>query len=699
MRILQVLPELNVGGVETGTVDFARYLVEYGHHSVVVSYGGTLVADLESFGSKHYRLPVHKKSLWTMLLCIRRLRQIILSEAIEIVHARSRVPAWIAFWACRRTNAQFITTCHGYYSKHFFSYVMGWAKMVIVPSEVIGRHMIDDFKVPAESIRLIPRSVDIPRFSVERHSTSSDQTFTISIVGRITPLKGHDYFLKAMAKVIRSIPNVRIWIIGDAPARKEAYRKELEILVRRLGLTDYVEFLGNRKDVPNLLGRTNVLVLSTVVPEAFGRVILEAQAAGVPVVATKVGGVTEIIDDEQTGLLVLPRDTDGMAQAVIRILRDKNLAARLVAQAKVKLDQRFTLEHMASRTLTVYEELKNCLNILVIKLSSMGDVILITASLRAIREQYPRANICCLVGQESRQVLQNCPYINSLIVIDPKYHDNGWWKILKFSSKLRKYKFDIIIDFQNNRLSHFLSFLSFARGSYGYKKGKWGFLLSNPISYSKETIGPVEHQFQVLRKAGIQANGDNMLELWPSKQDKEYIQSALDSRWLGNSTNIVGINIAASQRWDTKNWPIEHMAKLCDLLAAENIRVVITGIDKDKADMRKLTQLTKAKPADFVGATDILQLAALIERCKVYVTPDSAPLHITAAMRTPFVVFFGPTDSSRHLPPAQNFRVIEKKPECAPCYSPRCRIETHVCMRSITPEEVADKIKELMAIK
>ncbi|MCK5082900.1 MAG: glycosyltransferase, partial [Candidatus Omnitrophica bacterium] len=187
MNILQVIPELNVGGVETGTVDFAKYLVQHGHKAVVVSNGGELVPGLESLGACHYSLPVHKKSLWTMLENVKALRDVIRREKIDIVHARSRVPAWIAYFACRKTKASFITTCHGHYKNRFFSQVMGWSKFVIVPSKVIGRHMIDNFNVLSRSIRCIPRSVDLERFQVQRDSSGGKSRCVITIIGRITP--------------------------------------------------------------------------------------------------------------------------------------------------------------------------------------------------------------------------------------------------------------------------------------------------------------------------------------------------------------------------------------------------------------------------------------------------------------------------------------------------------------------------------
>ncbi|MDD3275130.1 MAG: glycosyltransferase family 4 protein, partial [Candidatus Omnitrophica bacterium] len=297
MKILQILPELNVGGVETGTLDLSRHLVRLGHKSVVVSAGGRLVKDLEAAGAKHYTLPVNKKSIVTMFKMIPKLVDIINQEEIDIVHARSRVPAWIAYFACRRSRAVLITTCHGYYKKHFFSFVMGWAKRVIAISNVIARHMIDDFAVPHDRIRLIPRSVDLEKFRYLDPRDKRKEDFNVGIIGRITPLKGHLYFIKAMAHIYRQVPRLKIWIVGDAPASKESYKEELQVLVRRLGLWHCTEFLGTQRDIPGIMEHLDLVVLSTTTHEAFGRVVVEAQAAGVPVVATRVGGVIDIIED------------------------------------------------------------------------------------------------------------------------------------------------------------------------------------------------------------------------------------------------------------------------------------------------------------------------------------------------------------------------------------------------------------------
>lgn len=695
MKILQILPELNVGGVETGTVDFAKYLKQHNHQPIVVSNGGTLVAKLESMGVKHYQLPVHKKNLFTMIRMVKKLRQIIQNEGVEIVHARSRVPAWIAFFASRKTKASFITTCHGFYGSRLFSQVMGFPKLVIVPSEAIGRHMVEDYGVLHENIRRIPRSVDLDKFIFQNKEIVKKNNYVVAIIGRITPLKGHKYFIEGMARIIRQMPNIKVWIVGSPPADRYIYKEELEVLSSRLGIRDHVEFMGSHADIPQLLSKIDVLVMSSIEPESFGRVIIEAQAVGVPVVATSVGGVVDIIDDGKTGLLVAPKDADAIAGAVIRIIQYPDLANQLINNARKKVEEQFTLDLMASRTVKVYEELRKLESILVIKLSSIGDVVLVTASLKALRQKFPQGKIYCLVGKESARVLQNCPYLDGILIYDAKHKDKGPRRLLRLAGKLRKYRFDRIVDFQNNKISHLLSFLLFPKESFGYD-GKWGFLLTHRLKDRKSKLPPVEHQFKVLEMMGVPYPKETGLELWLHDTDKNYAKELLDSEWMGNAKDIVGINLSASPKWPTKNWPLEYTAELCDKLAAKNIRVFLTGTDNDRSKARDLMAIAKSKPASFVGKTDILQLAALIKRCKVYLTPDSAPLHVAAAMGTPVIALFGPTDSLRHVPPAKDIFVFEKNPACAPCYSQTCKVNTHVCMKDISVTEVLSKIKEMM---
>ncbi|MEW6101644.1 MAG: GT4 family glycosyltransferase PelF [Candidatus Omnitrophota bacterium] len=694
MNVLQVLPELNVGGVERGTLDLASYLVREGHKAVVVSAGGQLVADLEAKGAIHYKLAVHKKSIFSIIKMIPLLSEIIKKEDIDIVHARSRVPALIAYFAARKTRAVFITTCHGYYKKHPFSYVMGWGKRVIVLSNVIARHMIDDFNVPNERIRLVARSVDLTRFKYEGPAAKRKEEFNVGIIGRITPLKGHSYFIKAMAKLARINPRLKIWIVGDAPQSKQAYKEELQVLVKRLGLSHCTEFLGNQRDIPGILSHLDLLVLATTAQEAFGRVIIEAQASGVPVVATEVGGVVDIIENKKTGMLVPPADPQRIAEAALKIYEDREFAEYLARNAYEKVKEKYSLDLMVKNTMDVYQDALNNFKILVIKFSSLGDLVLSTAAIKAVREKfYAKYKISFLTSDANKEVLLRCPHIDELLIADFSNKDKGMRGLLNLGRALRKKNFDIVIDLQNNRKSHILSFLSLALARYGYKR-KFGFLLNNGITDEGVPMAPLSHQFRILNSLGIELK-EPRLELWPSEEDGRYVEEFLNSQWLSVKHNIVGINISASAKWLTKNLPCGHIARICEELERKDIRVVFTGTEKDAGLANSIiSRIKDAKPINACAKTSVNQLACLIKRCKVYISPDSASLHIACAMGVPFVALFGPTDPKRHIPPGKGFIVIKKELPCSPCYRPRCR--SRKCMELIDPKEVLEAVEKLM---
>lgn len=697
MHILQILPELNVGGVETGVVDLSKYLVRMGHRSVVVSAGGALVKEIESSGAKHYTLPVEAKSVITMCRMVPRLKKIIRDEKIDIVHARSRVPAWIAYFACRSTGARFVTTCHGYYGTHAFSSVMGWGKKVIAPSMAIARHMIDDFGVAHERVRFIPRSVDLERFTyVPYGKKRSRAEFNIAIIGRITPLKGHTYFLKAMAKVARSCPEVRIWIVGDASVTRLAYKEELQLLTRRLGLADQTQFLGTQRDIPGILANLDLVVLPTVTHEAFGRVLVEAQASGVPVIGTKVGGIVDIIEHDASGLLVPPADAQALADAAISLIRDPARCARLTERAYHVVREKYPVEKMLSSTLGVYKEVLSEERVLVIKLSALGDVVLASAALRAIREQYAQsASVTCLTGAAAKDALLRCPYIDRLTVIDRQGKDRGVRGLWKTGALLRRLYFDTVIDLQNNKASHLLAFLSGATRRYGYDNGKYSFLLNHRVKDPGTAMGPVDHQFRLLQAAGIDAR-DRHLEIWPSDEDKAMIDDVLAGEWLAQNQKLVGFNVSASRKWQTKRLPAQTLARICEQLGQRDVLPVMTGTDADKAFAQYCAGLARGtKVINMCGRTTVNQLACLIRACAVYVSGDSAPLHVAAAVGTPLVAVFGPTDPARHMPPAHKAAVIRKDLSCAPCYRPSCRKRR--CMTAVTPDEVVEKIMAFIA--
>ncbi|MBI3315962.1 MAG: lipopolysaccharide heptosyltransferase II [Candidatus Omnitrophica bacterium] len=691
MNILQVLPELKSGGVERGTVDLAKYLMKHGHKAVVVSAGGPLVGDLASAGVTHYALPVHRRSPFAMMYSVRMLIKIVRKENIEVIHARSRVPAWVAYFVSRTTQVPFVTTCHGFYGDHWFSRVMGWGKIVVVASHIIGRRMRDSFGVPYNKIRLIHRGVDLEEFRFRSLAEKGpSQEILIGLIGRITPIKGHPLFLKAMARVTRVLPNVRIQIIGDAP--KPQYKEELLSLTRRLGLQHCVEFLGTRYDIPQLLSKMSVLVVPAVGEEAFGRVAIEAGACGVPVVATRMGGLTDILEPEKDGLLVPPDDPRLLADAILRILKDPALGERLAAELRKKVEREFGLDLMFQKTLEAYREALSRKKILVIKLSAMGDVILSIPSLRALRQKFPDAWISVLVGRKSRKVIRNCPYVSDVIVYEePSDKLHALKGLFKMAKLLAKEDFDIVVDLQNNRTSHALAFLCGASVRAGHDNGKWSFFLNRKTKDTEGvSVAPLEHQFRVLKLLGMDSF-DKRLELWTEKEEDAKVVSFLESQWLAPTQTLVGINPGSSLRWPTKQWPLENFARLCDELARRNVRVVVTGSADDEPLADQLMQMTRNKPINAVGKTSLTELTALVRRCQVFISSDSAPMHIASSAEVPLIALFGPTDPKRHLVAPARHQVFWKEIHCSPCYLRSCPIGL-ICMKKITVQEVLDAV-------
>ena len=693
MNILQLVPKLNIGGVEKGTVEVARYLTLNGHKAVVASGGGCLGKKLAAIGARQYILPVGSKNPIHMFYCYFRLRQIISKENIDIVHARSRIPALTGYFAARSTGTTFITTAHGHYKKHLISRVMGWGKVVIVANETMARHMKENFSVPLRKMKVVPRGVDLEKFSFIPPSSRTGKPFRIGMICRFTPLKGHLDFLKAVSYVSRRMTNVEVTVMGDKSSAKEEYMKKIELAIRRLMISNIVTIKDSDEDVSKVLENLDVFVSANRHQEAFGRSVIEAQARGVPVVATAVGGVKENILDEITGLLCKPMDPSDMADKILRYAGDKKFREEVASCARDHVEKNYSLDRIMKGILDIYAEVLSTKNILIFKISALGDIILSVPSIRALRNRFPHASIKVLTDIRFREVLDNCPYIDEVLTCDFNVRDRNTG-FLKLARRLRSEDFDISVDFQNNRKSHLLATLSAIPERYGYDNGKLSFLLNRSIALPARPVNPVEHQGYVLGLLGI-TSFDQRLELWPTEDNETWVETFLENNWLKKDQKIVAFSLSASTRWKTKNWGIDNMVKLSEMLAREGIRVILLGTDEERSDAIQFLKKTTAKPIDVVGKTRICQLISLIKRCNVLVTGDSAPMHVASATGTTFVVLFGPTDPRRHLPPGDRRKLIYKHMKCMPCYKPTC-MKRVKCIPSIKPDEVFDAVMEFL---
>ncbi len=368
--ILQVLPALETGGVERGAVQIAGAIVRAGWRSLVASAGGTMVRELDRMGAQHIQLPLDTKNPLAIRANIERLARIIRTERVDLVHARSRAPAWSAWSAAQREHVPFVTTFHGTYSagnafKRLYNSVMAKGEPVIAASEFIARHIVETYKVPPERLRLIPRGIDFEKFSPDRVQPFRmlqlvkdwrlpDDVRVILLPGRLTRWKGQTVLIEALTHVQR---RDIVCVLAGSDQGRTPYHQELERLVAGQGLLGRVRIVGDCQDMPAAYMLADVVVSASIDPEAFGRVSVEAQAMGRPVIATDHGGSRETIIPDVTGWLVPPGDPQALATALTDAL-DLTVDARLrlaevaTEHARANFDQ----QTMCESTLAVYEE-------------------------------------------------------------------------------------------------------------------------------------------------------------------------------------------------------------------------------------------------------------------------------------------------------------------------------------------------------
>lgn len=364
LTIMQILPELNSGGVERGTLEVAAELVRRGHRSVVVSGGGRMVASLEESGSSHFAAQVGNKSPLT-LRHVAWLRNLMIEQQVDIVHARSRVPAWVTWLALRKIpesqRPRFVTTVHGQYSVSRFSEIMTRGERVIAVSGTIRDYIRLNYpNTPDERIHTVYRGVDATEFP-HGYQPSDEwlQSFhaewpdlkgklLLTLPGRVTRLKGHLDFLKMLAALRESGFDAHGLIIGGVDRRKRRYAGEVHEAVAELGLAGDVTFTGHRSDMKEFYAVSNVVLSLSSKPESFGRTVLEALKLGTPVVGYSHGGVGEILNDVFPAGAVPVGDSATLADRVAGLLRE---------QITVPPVDRYSLAEMLEQTIGVYEEL------------------------------------------------------------------------------------------------------------------------------------------------------------------------------------------------------------------------------------------------------------------------------------------------------------------------------------------------------
>jgi glycosyltransferase involved in cell wall biosynthesis len=328
-----------------------------------------MVREIARAGGRHVELPLASKNPFTIRANIGRLAAVIEAQAVDIVHVRSRAPAWSAYYAAQRTGRHFVTTFHSPYGsgsvlKRYYNSVMARGERVIAISQFVAEHASAIYGVPAQSLRLIPRGVELARFDPER--VNPERLFTLArqwrlrdgapvvmLPGRLTRWKGQLVLIEAMAQLGR--PEVHCVILGNG---KAGYRREIDAAIARHGSSAAFRVIDDCTDMPAAYMLADIVVSASTKPEGFGRVIVEAQAMGRPVIATAHGGAQETVIPGETGWLVPPGNPSALA-AVLRQALSQTPAERqaLADRAMAHVRANYSSALMAQRTLEVYEEL------------------------------------------------------------------------------------------------------------------------------------------------------------------------------------------------------------------------------------------------------------------------------------------------------------------------------------------------------
>ena len=374
--VLQVLPALETGGVERTAVDMTKAIVDAGWTALVASQGGRMQYELERVGGEHIVMPLASKNPLQIHRNAANLTALVYDRGIDLIHARSRAPAWSALMAARRGKIPFVTTFHGTYGlkgpfKKLYNSVMTRGDRVIANSNFIADRVRTDYGVglgdDAGRLIAVPRGIETTRFfnpaavSAERiiqlaeKWRLTDGLPVIMLPGRLTRWKGQTVLIEALKHYGQN--DVICVLVGDDQGRTK-YREELEAMVRDLDLESVVRFVGNCTDMAAAYMLADVVVSASTDPEAFGRVAVEGQAMGRPVIATDHGGARETILPGKTGWLVPPGDALELASALRKAVHlDPDERAEMASAGRAHVMDEYKVELMTARTMFIYREL------------------------------------------------------------------------------------------------------------------------------------------------------------------------------------------------------------------------------------------------------------------------------------------------------------------------------------------------------
>ena len=379
IKVLQVIPKLGFGGAETGCYDLAHFLAEQECKSFLITSGGELLKFVRRDKIKVFRLPVQSKNPIIMLINSIAIFFIILFYNIDIVHARSRAPAWSCLWACFFSRKKFVTTFHGTYNfsnklKFFYNSVMVRSELIIAGSNFIFNHINENYKKylnpKKKKLMVVFRGINLEYFNSKNTSEQKanilastwkidKNNFIILLPGRLTKWKGQETFIESLSLLFEkhNKKNFHAIILGSNQGR-EMYSKKLLLLTERYRLKKKITFIDNCKEMPLAYKLSDLVISSSIEPEAFGRVAVEAQAMNKPIIASDIGGSRETVLNGKSGLLYKHNDQEELAKTINKIMEmNKKSLSLMGEQGRKNVEKKFNVDQMCQSTFTEYKKL------------------------------------------------------------------------------------------------------------------------------------------------------------------------------------------------------------------------------------------------------------------------------------------------------------------------------------------------------
>lgn len=372
--ILKVVPALNLGEVERGIIDLARMIIDSGDNFIVISGGGKLVAKLEEVGALHIQLNVESLNPITMWNNAHKIAEIIRQHNVDIVHVHSRAPAWSCYKAAKLTGTKLLTTFHGIYSfnnplKKYYNSIMTKGALVIAVSNFVKKHILDNYHIDEKKIRVIHRGVNHAEFNPDNISIETLERYKakynaplytpiLLIPSRLTRWKGHLTLIDALSK----IQNINFYciMVGDL-SKYPDYVEEIKDRIYKYRIQKRVQLFGDEPDIAKLYAISDIVLSTSIEPEAFGRSVIEGQAMKRLVISSNLGGALETIEDGKTGFHVKPENPEDLAEKIkycLSILGTEQ-HKQIVEQARQNIVNKFCLNLMLPKVLAIYDELLN----------------------------------------------------------------------------------------------------------------------------------------------------------------------------------------------------------------------------------------------------------------------------------------------------------------------------------------------------